>query len=543
MPSHKIESFAKVEKTTSTSAEVKPESSSKKEEDSQNKNTTTQSKQTLSETNSSSPISDSSELAKIRELENTHGYSESYINEMQQLCKSIFGLTRADFFKKLNFSTDILDCSSQELYDTREVLLDVATLEERHLAPFVRVLPLPVSEYVAEKVADKIETYARYNLTLDDLSQNFILLRGNIDRTETKIKLAFINHVYSDTFVRGACRNNERAVWARMQAFKEGKTDYSRFYIEEQIYNAETGLNTQDLVEMYPLDDAALAEIDALYNQELANGYKWKKSFRLYSKEIQKAAEAQKQAVASIETNETSHEELEETKNGEPEQPLSEPFKPAKNFEEMTDSHKEKLMEIFGVSKTELERITRVNPELFALNPQNLEDLRTSLHEKYGLTDNEFAKALRTDVSLANRTEESIDEFRKFCMNYLLFNEEQFKEALVKAPEMIGRNKDEIYKRACIIAQELNAPFPDVTNILIRCKRLYTDSTEKLSSKLKKLKTIFTNEEILSHPNAIAVNENAVKIRFMLNMLNNEPVEEFLDTTSLVNQKFMQELW
>ena len=493
--------------------------------------------QTQVSTNGTSSLNESTtetfqtqpDVRKPSYYSNTYEYKPTFIAERQALCEEIFGLSQIEFDKKLNYSTDILSCTEEQLYESKENLLTITPLEEKHLASFVKVLPLPVPEFVAKKVAEKIDTYGKYGLTLDDLAQNFIILRGNQNRTETKIKLAFVNHIYSDTFVRGACRNNEAAVWARMQANKNGLTDFNKYYIEEEVFRNETGLRTEELMAKYPLDEQALAEIDELYNQELANGYKWKKSFRLYSQQAQRTVNPDLSNGESVTTEKDKVTDAKQTIAEPQEKIIEESFVPAKSFEEIPSDRKTELMEIFGCSITELEKAVAVYPELLAINPKDLQSLRETFIQDYGFTDKEFAKALRTDISLANRTIEAIEDFRTYCKEYLLFSDEQIKEVLTKAPEMIGRNKEEIYKRACIIAQELNSPFPQVTNALIRCKRLYTDSTDKLSSKLKKLKTIFTKEEILSHPSAIAVNENSVKLRFMLNMINGEPVEEFLD--------------
>ena len=454
-------------------------------------------------------------------ITNTYGYSESFILERQQLCEELFGLSKEDFFKKLTYSQDALTCSKEELEESRENLLEITALDQKHYASFVKCLPLPIPYYVADKVAEKIETYAEYGLTIDDIAQNFIFLRGNMDRAETKIKLAFVNHIYSDTFIRGACRNSEQSVWARMQAVKDGLTSFNRYYVDELTYNKETGLNTAELIEKYPLDENALAQIDELYSKEVASGYTWRKSYKAYIKDIQQNQPTNATSsitTKAIETNTTKALVREEPK------PLSEEEIKAKELQDK----KEKLMNVFGYSETEIERALEINPTLLNTDTENLAKLKNYLTEKYAITSAEFAKALRTDISLANRSLESIAEFEDFSKKFLLFTDEQIKEALTKSPQLIGKNKDEIYARACVIAKELKAPFPEVTNILIRCKRLYEDATETLSSKLKKLKTIFTTEEILANPKAVAANENSIKLRFMLNALNGQTVDEFL---------------
>lgn len=108
-----------------------------------------------------------------------------------------------------------------------------------------------------------IKVLKNFGYDINKLKGNVFILNNSPETIETKLKLATICDISYSTFFKNAYKYGTKVIYARLKAQKNGLIPHLNSpYCREKPFFEGTTLTTDDLIELYPLNNTAIREID-----------------------------------------------------------------------------------------------------------------------------------------------------------------------------------------------------------------------------------------------------------------------------------------
>jgi len=468
-----------------------------------------------------------------------YSVSPNHIIKKQEFCEKHFGFTSEEFFAKLEASDNLLKADEETFKNSIELLSKVVGLQDNQIKVFAKLFNHFPFVNIPHLMA-KIKHINDVGIPNQVIFNNLQMLKINTNRLILRAKLAYITSYPLDLFAKYGFKNSENFLYARIRAIEEGIIHpKSKIFIAESIFNKETNHSTFDLAESFPLNEDAIIDIETTYNKLQKINKPWTISYvnRAYN-EINNG----KSVIDNVKSEVlTPKGDIQPTKS-ELEEEAIKKVKAKKqtyveNAQEPTVQSTYNILKLFDCTPTELEKLLNKFPFITSIKTEQINELKEVLINNYDISEKEFSKSLRSNPILATKTKEDLESFNNFCREHLFMTNSQIKEALIKHEEIITKKPEAILTNSKLLAKELSVPLNEIAESLIKNPTVINQNPERLERRIKSLKNLgFTNNEISNGLKALTVNEEVIKIRYMLNKINNRSNKEFLYKNCLTNE-------
>ena len=224
------------------------------------------------------PLTDEEAKELIEEFATTYNVSKELIIERQALCKKLFNMTREEYFKKLELSSDILTCSQNDIDVAVMQIYAILGLNDEQKNSYVKTSTrFPFSNINLH--SKKLNMMRSYGFTNDELALNFNFLNTRIDRLELRVKLAYILKASKSDFIKGGFKIIEQAMYARYMGLKNGIIKNVNPYLLSINFYKATGTSSYNLLQLFPWDDELSPKIiNNEYEQSKSLVHPWRLS-------------------------------------------------------------------------------------------------------------------------------------------------------------------------------------------------------------------------------------------------------------------------
>ena len=427
------------------------------------------------------------------------------------------GFSEEEFNTLLELNHFILTCQDQEIESAIAELKKIGFSDANVIEYIKQMEDFP---YIGEPsiLKEKIDTLQALDVTINDISKSFKILRKSAPEIEIRTKLAFINNLPLDSFTYDGHFVNSSIVWARMCAIKNRLTTFTKIY-SNYHFKKNCPYSTEELTKMYPINRNVINTIHQLYESEKAKNPNWKSSFKAYFRHL---SNPNANFTPSLSDDERSH-----------------VWQNALNFASNDIEFQYNLYtkasiiaaltKILDLSQEEIYEIFEQNPGLENTDLSNFYKLKGALTVDYSLTKVELTNIFKAKPTIIQKDFEQFIAYKTYLKEFLLLNDYQIRQMLVCSPKTLTINPLTLSSVAQNLSSCLNTSFSRATYAVVNNPNVCQIPQKQLLDNINTYLTSgFYNIDILNNLDCLSTDSQSLMLNIMLSKIYGFPNDEFL---------------